>query len=615
MAANSIYIPGFMGLGDNLNLRPLVRDCLPRFSRVFLRTPCPELFHDLFHPEKLFFVKPANPLRTQKIAMDDWPPSTWTNLPPHRKGREINLKHSINDMLAGISVPEKCKKMLEDPNQYDFAFPVKDDWIMKARIELDKRMLGKRIKPLLVVHPPTVRKEWECSSRNPKIEYIQTIIDQCRDTHTIISVAHLRDGIEWADSTLHGIDVRFEHGELSLTAVCGLCKLASMVLCSPSFFMLLGIAIRTKTFCVFGGHIPPKFLIHDCMDLSKFGYSAPEPFCFCAEKGGPRHDCNKEIPKQKLISDFTKLKNREKERKVTIGMPAGIGDTHWILLKLESFRKLNKIDHLSICIHEDSGHKHSAAFLERIPFIDSVICKPDPFQFIWNIPPLERHTTCLENVEGCDFRVEFNSELEAGHRIETILPKYKVNWNYEIPYADKDREFAERVKKQTGRKLVVLYASSRGGNNNFIWTGGKWCIDDWVKIIQELNKRKITPVLIGAGWDLEYAEDLELRCDELDLPENAFLNMVGHTSIWKTMALIRECDAFIGFPSGMGIMSVKFQRPTVMFWPCCHEWFDVGFHTAWVDPKTLKKKLYYPMKYGSPDARPKKIISILGDAL
>ncbi|MBU2425230.1 MAG: hypothetical protein KJ560_22150 [Gammaproteobacteria bacterium] len=350
------------------------------------------------------------------------------------------------------------------------------------------------------------------------------------------------------------------------------------------------------------------------MGLNDFEYAAPNPFCFCAEKGA-NHDCKKDIPKESILTAFDKLRNRKQGKKVVIGMPAGIGDMHWILTKLESYKEKNKIDHLAISIHEDSGHLHSASFLQRIPFVDSVICKEKPFKFIWNIPPLERHTTLMENIDDCDVRIEFNSELEAGRRIETILPEYDVNWEYEIPYAEEDRTFANRVKVLGGKKFVVLYASSRGGNSNPTWTAGKWGLNEWVGLISLLNAKGIQPVLVGAGWDLEYAQDLEKVCDERGMSEDAFLNLVDQTPLWRTLALIRECDAFIGFPSGLGIMSVKFKKNTIMFWPCAHKWFDDGFHTAWVSPETLKSDIYHPMKYGSKNANPEGIMSTLGSVL
>ena len=59
-----------------------------------------------------------------------------------------------------------------------------------------------------------------------------------------------------------------------------------------------------------------------------------------------------------------------------IGMPPGIGDLHWIMAKLESFKEKNKIEKIKVRMnlgHEENTHFHdcSLEYLDLIPFVDS----------------------------------------------------------------------------------------------------------------------------------------------------------------------------------------------------------------------------------------------------
>jgi len=65
----------------------------------------------------------------------------------------------------------------------------------------------------------------------------------------------------------------------------------------------------------------------------------------------------------------------------TIGMPPGIGDLHWIMTKLESFKEKNDIQKIKAVMNLDwmtqnNRHTYSLDYLKLIPFIDSAESKP-----------------------------------------------------------------------------------------------------------------------------------------------------------------------------------------------------------------------------------------------
>ena len=618
------HVKGYFGFGDNLNQRPFVRALLQKYRHVYLATHVPQFYHDMSgEPGRLHFVRANTKLRTQCKTMATIPPDLWEDLPANAITEK--WAHHGNDIKMGIGVPESCRDAAD--GVYDFELPVPQAWKDEALETLRAQGQPWSTKPVCLVHPPTRRKEWDCQARPPRPEYIQRLVDHLSATYTIISIADLVDGVEWPEAPLENVDFRLEHGELSITAMAGLYSLSHLVLCAPGLPMLLGIATRAPTFTVFGGHMPPEVLTHEIQGLERFGCVTPEPFCFECYHKAKDHVCNTKISEGSLLGAFMAFHKRvcgrpikkaeriirarparvslqpKTHKAIRVGMPAGIGDMHWVLTKMESIKEREGADHLTVVIHEDRGHLHSADFLRPLPFIDAVESRPDNFNWKWHLPPSERNTTLARNVEGVDLLIELNSELEQGHKLEDVLPEYEINWDYEIPYAKADRAFALDIRRQTGSKMVVLYASSLGGQHSKGWIDGTWTRHDWAAIAHACWEAKCAPVLIGASWDLDFAGHIVDTC------ETPIINLVGKTKAHEAMALIRSCHAFAGFPSGMSIMATHFGKRTVMFWP--RKKFDPGFATAWVSPERLAAGTYHPMQFGSKDATAEGVIEAL----
>ncbi len=578
--AGSVFIEGQLGFGDNLNHRPLVRDLAYRFKTVYVRTPIPEIYHDI---PGVRFVRPETRLRTQSIN-EERNQGNWYEMPEGFP--DMTVLHSLDRYLEGLSVQDLISRSMDSP--YNFEFPLQKDWLDDAQVVIDGLDTGGR--KICVVKRPTVRKEWPCPARNPDIAHYQTIIDAHKDEYFFVSVHHCEPGEEWFVGELEGIDATFDAGELPFTTICGLVKLSEMVLCYPSFMMLLGISQRTKTFCIFGGMMPPGMVVSDIMGLDDFSYVAPSPFCECHK---PQHDCNLDIPEKEVLEAFDALKDSRPSGIFTLGLCSGIGDLHWVLTKLEAFKRSRNIRQLRVAIDQDSGHQSSVRFLQSIPFIDEVIQTRETFPWRWDLPPSERKMVHegADSVDGVDMLLEWNSWLEQGKRLEDMMPELHTNWRYNIPYAREDREYADAIRELVGGRLVLLYPSSAGANKSW---GKGWKPSDWVEIGQAiLEETGSKPVLIGAQWDLDYSKVLDTLNDS-----GVFHNMIGRTDDPKRVfALIREAELMIGLASGMPIMATHFRTPTIMLWPGS-ERFDPDFQTAWVNPSVLAAGEYVSLTYG-----------------
>lgn len=610
-----LFITGPYGFGDTIYLRSVVKSLSKRHQLLYLRTTLPEAFWDI---DNVKFVRPnLNRLRSQKqhILNLDKTGGIWTSIPKnidHRSWATFvpGWKHQNNSSQAVTINPrgeESTTRFFVNQfrlDDFDFSFPVKQEWKEQARKIIDG--LDLKGKKLCIVRQPTIHKDWACYTRNPQPQYFQALVDKYKNEYFFLSLANNKQGEEWfEDGSLEGINKKYDHGELAITTIFGLIKLADMVITPPDFFSVLAIAIRTKCLCIFGGCAKPNVIFDENMGLENFESAAPEPFCNCMRM---EHDCNKHIPMDQIIQKFESLKNREKKNKtVSVGIPPGIGDMHWVLEKLESFKEKNNIDELKIIIDRSPTLNYSRDFLRLIPFIDDVDDGQKHLPFRFSVAggdgiPLQR------NVNGVDYLIELNSRLEQGVRIENVLPEYDINYNYPIDNPPEAQGFAHFMKRGMGGKLYLFYASSAGGNNN--WCKGTWEPKDWIKLANLIYKEsKLRTVLIGAQWDSGYAAAVK----NIDYNDR-IQNFVGKTSISEALALLREANFLVSFLSGLAVLSTRFKIPCVSFWPTLKQaphWINPEkFKTSWLPPGA-EQDGYMPVDYGDENTTPEGIFKRL----
>jgi len=289
-----------------------------------------------------------------------------------------------------------------------------------------------------------------------------------------------------------------------------------------------------------------------------------------------------------------------------IGMPPGIGDLHWIMAKLQSFKKKNNIKKIKVVMNlgwqdKKSIHDCSLEYFDLIPFVDSAesIKEKIPFEYALaggSGKPL------FKNHGGCDYMIEFNSLLEYGIKLKDILPEYETNFDYPINKPPKAEIFAKKIKKKAGGKLSLIFTASIAGNN--VWVKNLWTAVDWMQLAKKIyNETNCRPVLIGAHWDKSYAR----RFRKLD-KKKIILDIVGKTSVAQLFALIREANILVAYQCGPVMMATKFRTPVVGFWPIKNDANPEGpfrreFMRSWAPP-WAQGNGFMPFGYGDEDATP-----------
>lgn len=616
-----IYFQGCYGFGDNLNQRPVVRHLADRYEAVYLKTTVPEFYWDLPNVKFVFPDGVAVEHRTHAKHALALPASTFAECPVGAKPFRWNFKlqriigedgriRYIEEDAAGdardVPAPAVQLSICEDirrradipPEKYDYSLPVRNVWVKAARELL--ATLETKGKKVCLINPPTTRAEWPCVSRNPKVEYFQELVDRYKNEYFFMSIADIEEGKEVLAGDLRGIDAEFHRGELPLTTILGLLKIADMTICPPAWMMNMAIAVRGKVFVIFGGHAGPEYLLDPIMGLDNLEYAAPRPFCNCWRMD---HACRKDIDIPEMLARFEVFRARPKQLKeVTMGFPPGIGDVHWPALILESFKERKGIDRLIVRFKEEWDY--TSAFLRSLPFVDSVETNKNNLPFSFSLAG-GHGRPLYKNKAGLDYMIDYGSSLERGVLFENVMPEYEPNWEYEIRGLEAYDAYVADLRARAGGRLVAIYTANKGGNKH--WASSDWTVESWMELARLIHAENGCRVaLVGMQFDHSYAVDLK----DLD-KDNLIIDLTGQTPIMQTLAILRAADLFIGFSCGLDMLTVHFHTPTVEFWPIRGiskgGVYNAAFMTSWLPPWARHSDSYVPVVYG-PESKPELIL-------
>lgn len=111
---------------------------------------------------------------------------------------------------------------------------------------------------LIIFRPLMERSEWSgCRNRNPDPStYLQVLADAraALPGAFVISIADLVPGKEWLVGPQPEVDLQLHAGELDFQGVAALWSVASLVISSPGFGIVLAQAVETPCIVVFGGY-------------------------------------------------------------------------------------------------------------------------------------------------------------------------------------------------------------------------------------------------------------------------------------------------------------------------------------------------------------------------
>lgn len=295
---------------------------------------------------------------------------------------------------------------------------------------------------------------------------------------------------------------------------------------------------------------------------------------------------------------------------------AGVGDTAWVATKLPALVKRLGASAVDVYTCEND---RANTYLQKLPFVRRV--SSSALRAIESLNPVTptgeyNYAPSQPNWHNWfHFFLQANGHLETGSRLEAWLsPSLPCDFAAPVSFIDTadDAAFADGFAKRG--PYVTFFAGPHDGNtvagHN---VGGIWTPHDWAHVARELLARGIRVVLVGSGpGDQDYA----MRC----LYPAGFFDHGAEDciSLWelpKTLAVLRRAAGHVGYQSGLGVLSVYFGQPAVMFWQKygvplneLGATFREEMSTAWIPPGELPAtpgvagKNYFPAIYGRTDA-------------
>jgi hypothetical protein len=263
------------------------------------------------------------------------------------------------------------------------------------------------------------------------------------------------------------------------------------------------------------------------------------------------------------------------------------------MLKMESYIDQNcKGTIPEITIWNFDGRPRADGFVSRIPFVKFAGYDNAPMnnqeKRLFHQMYMDGSKDVVEGFRGYDRFICVNGSLRIGHSMETIMPQYKTNWNYEVKTDDCLVPYKE--------PYIIFYFSNHG------------MFQDWVakmppakikELMSHIKGYKL--ILTGSSWDEPFNKDLE---------DNGVINLCGKTTLTELFGLIKGASAFVGWCGGNTIVSQHLNTPTLMLWS--NYFSHRAFQTNWVDPDRLGR-VYKPMDVETITAR--SFMNNLGELL
>lgn len=362
----SCLIRTYYGYGDNVWQRPFIMMACQKYDIVYLETFFPFLFVDL---ENVKFIKPR--VRTKLSAcvssMEKYSHlycnDDIKNVP------KLEFPYYITELKKGYNIVQTFSKTIEVSDAVlNSPMYVPNEKSEKIKSFLSSLNTSKKI---CLIKQPSIRNDWKCTSRLPKTEYFQYIIDRYKSEFFFISISNKSN--ESFEKELTGIDYRIENGEFELEDINALAKEVDLILTYNCFLYALGFGNKTKTIIINGGFSDP----HDYISVlrSETGFLRivnPHPLCECLTLN---HKCHKDILPDRLDDAVKSLFGYEPivKKNLLISRIRAVR-CEKLLNNPEIAKRFNifTVDHTPLSNYEDKGFVKSY----RFPSVGNV-CKPE----------------------------------------------------------------------------------------------------------------------------------------------------------------------------------------------------------------------------------------------
>lgn len=125
--------------------------------------------------------------------------------------------------------------------------------------------------------------------------------------------------------------------------------------------------------------------------------------------------------------------------------------------------------------------------------------------------------------------------------------------NFNLKASEKSiKKIKDLLESQSKENLVALILGST-------WPSRFWFVESYVRLIEELNKKGVRSVLIGAKSELEFANKISKQSKDI-------INLVDKTSLEDLIPLFKSVSLAIGSDSGPMHIAAAAGIPVISLW-------------------------------------------------
>lgn len=271
--------------------------------------------------------------------------------------------------------------------------------------------------------------------------------------------------------------------------------------------------------------------------------------------------------------------SKRTEKRVSILVAPGIGDSYWALGKIPDFCRQHGLGLPDVWVSDLGDKKRSLEGVQKVSLVHGAGYRQGSHKSaVWQEAYMLKGRALFRDHCQCDYFLAANGGLRHGLSMEQILPQYKMEWYLPLFRSKVEDAMEAQAKSQWGR-YVVAYFLDVGMYKYWINTFGLAKIVDCLRRIQRALDVRI--VFTGAPWDHgQFPTKLAKHCND---PAN-FIDFTGKTDFDQMLGLYRGSVGAIGFPSGSTIMGNILKVPSLIFWS---KYFDKNFWRHCMTPESL----------------------------
>lgn len=251
-------------------------------------------------------------------------------------------------------------------------------------------------------------------------------------------------------------------------------------------------------------------------------------------------------------------------RRPSILVPAGIGDSYWVMVKLRAFLAREGLGMPDVYVQDSGGPKRTEPYLRCLPFVHAAGYKQLDFREpLWREAYLQNGRTVFPDVFGVDYFLAYNGVMRFGASLSEADPDLACEW-YPPMHVSLEARAYRRALEADG-PYVVAYFTDSGMYQHWL---KEFPVERLTATLHLLRHRGYRIVLIGAPWDDGKTGSQLARRDP------AYVDLVGQTSFDQMLGALMGASGVVGFPAGNTILATTLRVPTVLLW---NRYFDARF--------------------------------------